>query len=131
MLLVASAAVAQRRGGRSFGGGRQMGNWATPEDFDGSFQFCRVVFRQSANGDGNGWGVDYPRADENLSIRLSELTKTAVGMDDSGQPTHRLIRLTQPELFRCPFIMMTEPGGAYFDEDEAAALRRYLLKGGF
>ena len=27
--------------------------------------------------------------------------------------------------------MMTEPGGAYFDEEEAAALRTYLQKGGF
>ena len=27
--------------------------------------------------------------------------------------------------------MMTEPGGSYFDEDEAAHLRDYLLKGGF
>ena len=27
--------------------------------------------------------------------------------------------------------MMTEPGGAYFDAEEAAALRDYLLKGGF
>ena len=42
-----------------------------------------------------------------------------------------LLRLTDPELSRCPFIMMTEPGGAYFDQDEAARLRDYLLKGGF
>jgi hypothetical protein len=27
--------------------------------------------------------------------------------------------------------MMTEPGGAYFDDDEAAKLREYLEKGGF
>ena len=44
---------------------------------------------------------------------------------------HILIHLTDPELFRCPFVMMTEPGGAYFDEAEAAALRDFLLKGGF
>ena len=27
--------------------------------------------------------------------------------------------------------MMTEPGGAYFDDEEATNLRDYLLKGGF
>ena len=27
--------------------------------------------------------------------------------------------------------MMTEPGGAFFDEAEAAQLHDYLLKGGF
>ena len=43
---------------------------ATPQDFDGSFQFCRIVFRNASDGDGGGWTVDYPRADINLSIRL-------------------------------------------------------------
>jgi hypothetical protein len=34
-------------------------------------------------------------------------------------------------MFRCPFIMMTEVGSAFFDEQEAARLREYLQKGGF
>src|SRR5688572_11404135 len=72
MLLAASAAYAQRsRYGR-------YGRFAVLEDFDGSFQFCRVMFRGIQGGDGGDWQVDYPRADENLSIRLSELTKTPV-----------------------------------------------------
>ena len=83
--------------------------------FDGSFQFCRVVFRQANDGDGGNWSVDFPRADENLSIRLSELTKTPVGMTAEGEPKHLLLRLTDPELYHCPLIAMTEPGGAYFD----------------
>jgi hypothetical protein len=41
------------------------------------------------------------------------------------------VRLTDPELFHCPLVMMTEPGGAYFDDQEAAALGKYLEKGGF
>src|SRR5262245_11558110 len=83
---IGSASQAQiRRGGRQFGGfyGRPM-RFATAEDFDGSFQFCRVVFSEAQNGDGGGWNVDYPRADENLSIRLSELTTTSVGMDSEN-----------------------------------------------
>ena len=43
-------------------------------DYDGGFRFCRVWFRNGSAGDGDGWYVDYPRADENLSIRLMELT---------------------------------------------------------
>ena len=39
--------------------------------------------------------------------------------------------LRQPELSHCPFIMMTEPGGAYFDDDEVVGLRKYLQTGGF
>ena len=138
ILLVGSVASAQRRGGRGGRGGREgafgygrAAKLATMDDFDGSFQFCRIVFQQASNGDGGGWGVDWPRADENLSIRLSELTKTPVGFDVAGDPKPLLLRLTQPELFHCPFVMMTEPGAAYFDDAEAAALRKYLLKGGF
>jgi Domain of unknown function (DUF4159) len=128
LLIAASAAAAQvRRGGR---GGRNA-RFATAEDYDGSFQFCRVVYRADRNGDGGDWSVDWPRADENLSIRLSELTKTSVGMDADGAPKHLLIRLTDPMLFRCPFIMMTEVGSAYLDDSEASQLRDYLLKGGF
>jgi hypothetical protein len=109
----------------------QRPRYAVPEDFDGSFQFCRIVYRMHPNADGGDWSVDWPRADENLSIRLSELTKTSVGFDESGAPKHVLIRLNSPELFRCPFIMITEVGAWYMDETEAKGLRDYLLKGGF
>ncbi len=100
-------------------------------DYDGGFRFCRVWFRNGAAGDGDGWYVDYPRADENLSIRLMELTKTRVTQDGEGNPYPVVVRLTDPSLFHCPFLMMSEPGGSYFNNEEAANLRAYLLKGGF
>jgi len=103
----------------------------TPESFDGSFNFCRVMFSASRDGDGANWAVDYPRADVNLSIRLSELTKTRISTDTSGEPNHLVIGLTDPLLFECPFIMMTEVGSAYFSPEEAAKLKEYLQKGGF
>jgi len=129
---LAAAQFQRGRGGRGGYGysGRAL-RYATLEDFDGSFQFCRIVFSPAANGDGGSWNVDFPRADENLSIRLSELTKTPVGMGSDDLPKHLLINLRQPELFHCPFIMMTEVGRLFLDEDEAAGLRNYLLKGGF
>jgi hypothetical protein len=46
-------------------------------------------------------------------------------------PNSLLLTATAPEISHCAFVMMTEPGGAYFDDDEAAALRTYLIKGGF
>jgi uncharacterized protein DUF4159 len=104
---------------------------ATPQDFDGNFLFCRILFRNAPDGDGNGWGVDYPRADINLTFRLSELTMTTVSHDPEDGYKHVVVRLTDPMLYHCPFVMMTEPGGAYFDDAEAAQLRDYLLKGGF
>ena len=103
---------------------------ATPESFDGRFNFCRIAF-SGGQRFGGGWSVDYPRADVNLSVRLSELTKTAVSTDAAGEPNHLVVRLTDPELFQCPFVMMTEVGTVYFSPEEAEKLREYLLKGGF
>ena len=128
LIAITAAVEAQRRGpGRRFGGPR----FAVAEDFDGSFQFCRVVFRTIQGGDGGDWSVDWPRADENLSIRMSELTKTPVSMDAGGNPRPLLVQLSDPVFFRCPFIMMTEVGNTYLDEAESKNLREYLLKGGF
>jgi hypothetical protein len=132
--LAAGVASAQRR--RGFGGGYYRGPAArmmTADDYNGAFLFCRIFFRnaQYPDGDGNGWGVDYPRADINLTFRLSELTKTPVTRDERDGYNHVVLRLTDPLLYKCPFVMMTEPGGAYFDEDEAKALHDYALKGGF
>src|SRR5262245_20961218 len=119
-----------RSGGGGRGGFGFAARTASPKDFDGLFHFCRIIFRNSPEGDGNGWSVDWPRADINLSIRLSELTKLDVSKDATGEPNHLLIRLTDDELFDCPFVMMTEPGGAAFNDQEAAKLRIYIEKGG-
>jgi hypothetical protein len=125
---LATISEAQRRG---FGRGGFAASFAVAEDFDSTWQFCRVAFRQNRNGDGGGWSVDFPRADINMSIRLSELTKTTVGFNGPGEPKNVIVRLTDPTLYQCPFIMMTEVGAAYLDDQEAEALRNYLLKGGF
>jgi Domain of unknown function (DUF4159) len=129
VLATASTALAQRR--RGFGWGYAPLRMASPESFDGAFNFCRIIFSQSYDGDGGNWSVDYPRADINLSIRLSELTRTRISRDNSGEPNHVLLRLTDDLLFQCPFIMMTEVGSTYLSPEEAARLREYLLKGGF
>lgn len=129
LLVTSSNSLAQRRrGGGGAGGGLKM---ATEADFEGAFLFCRIAFRRNPFGDGSSWAVDYPRADINLSFRLSELTTTPISRDPDGEINHVVLRLTDPLLYRCPFIMMTEVGAAYFDEQEAAALHDYLLKGGF
>jgi hypothetical protein len=103
----------------------------TADSFDGTFNFCRAWTNTNRYGDGGGWLVDYPRADINLSIRVSELTRTPVSRTPAGEPNHLVVRLTDDELFQCPFVMMTEVGSVYFDPDEAARLRDYLVKGGF
>lgn len=127
--LLGVAATVEAQLGRR--GGPRQARIAQEDDFDGRFNFCRIVFRNAPDGDGGGWSVDYPRAEVNLSIRLSELTRTPVGIDVTGEPRYHLVRWTDAEVFSCPFVMMTEPGGAFLDQNEADALRLYVLKGGF
>jgi hypothetical protein len=101
---------------------------ATADDFDGRFHFCRLVYQGNRNG--GSWTTDYPNADINMSIRLAELTRVNVSFT-SGRPNHLLVRPTDDALYQCPMVIMTAPGSAVFDDEEAAALRTYLAKGGF
>ncbi len=134
ILALASVAVAQRifAGGR--GGFGVPPKWATAKNFDGSsFNFCRGFYASDRREDGgSGWNTDYPGADNNFSVRLSELTKVRVKMDAAtGQPDFVVVRLTDPLLFQCPIVYMEDVGTAHFSEAEVEGLRAYLLKGGF
>jgi hypothetical protein len=130
LIVVTSVVYAQR--GRPGGGRYRQARYSTMDEVhSGAFQFCRIVYSTTPGGDGGDWSVDWPRADENLSIRLSELTKTPVSMDEYGDPNPLLINLRDPILFHCPFIMMTEVGNIFLDELEVKNLREYLQKGGF
>jgi hypothetical protein len=124
--LVGAAAVAEAQFGRAFLGSRV----ATAADFDGRFHYCRLVYRGAFNGNGGSWRTDYPNADINMSIRLSELTKIGVSKQSDGSPRPLLVRVGGDELFQCPLVIMSAPGSALIEDEEAARLREYLLKGG-
>jgi hypothetical protein len=133
--LVVTAIVMALTAATLFAQGRFRGRpapvLATAESHDGAFHYCRLMYRSSRYGSGGGWMTDYPDADFNMSIRLSELTKLTVSKTDAGVPRPLVVRITDDELFQCPFIMAQEVGSIYIGDDEAAKLREYLLKGGF
>jgi hypothetical protein len=109
-----------------------MAKWARAEDFDGSFHYCRGFYTSVYQEPGGmGWWTDYPAADNNFSVRLAELTKVHVKLDESRQPNFVVIPLDDPLLFRCPILFMEDVGTLQFTEDEVQGLRAYLLKGGF
>ena len=102
------------------------------DSFDGSFTFCRGMYtsdRREAGG--MGWWTDYPDADINFSIRLSELTKIHISKQPDGEPNHLVVRLTDDALFNCPMIQMEDVGTMRLSDVEVVRLREYLLKGGF
>ena len=107
--------------------------YPTAESFDGTFNFCRGMFTSVYREyGGTGWRTDYPDADINFSIRLSELTKTRVGMRPEDRvPNHLVVPLTDDLLFKCPYLHMEDVGTVRFSDEEVLRLREYLLKGGF
>lgn len=133
LVSVASAAFAQRIwvGGGRFS--REPPKWAKESDFDGSFLYCRGFYDsgRSREAGGQGWSTDYPGADNNFSVRLAELTRIHVKLDERRQPNFAVVSLTDPLLFKCPILFMEDVGTAIFSDTEVQALRAYFQKGGF
>ena len=99
--------------------------------FQGAFTFCRGMFASNRR-EKRGWDTDYPGADINFSIRLAELTRTRVTKQVTGtDPEYVTVRLTDPDLFQCPFLLFEDAGTIFLSEQEVSSFREYLLKGGF
>ncbi len=100
-------------------------------DRPGGFTFCRLAYASvRRDGSGGGWDTDYPQADRNLPTRLGQLTPTPVSSWSHGEPGFAIVRVTDPEVYECPFLMATDVGELGFDEVEVEAMRAFLLKGG-
>jgi hypothetical protein len=103
--------------------------WTNTPGFEKDvFTFVRINYSTRGGRRGRGgrqWTTDYPDADLNLSYRLQQVTSMKV------DPNGRTLRITDPDLFRYPFIYIVEPGDLVFEDEEVATLRRYLLNGGF
>jgi hypothetical protein len=104
-----------------------------PDEFpDRNFVPCRLQYRQvRSEPNGGGWRTDYPYGEINLTIRLSELTKTPVSWDPSHTPNFYVVSALDDQLFQCPFLIASDVGTVGFTRPESDRLRSYLLKGGF
>ena len=97
-----------------------------PSHLDDGFAFCRLEYTSDRHeAEGTGWQTDFPRADENFMIRLSEITTAKVDGEN-----HWVARVNDDELFYCPFLVTSDVGTMRLEPGEAARLRAYLLKGG-
>jgi hypothetical protein len=101
-------------------------SWTNPPAFAGDvFVFTRVIFKSGPGGPTwLGWINDYPDADLNLSARLQQLTSMRT------DPDCRVLKLTDPALAEYPFVFMSHPERMELRDEEASALRAYLLNGG-
>jgi hypothetical protein len=124
--LVADFAEAQRRWPRRTPQFDRNGTptWAIDTEMpDEVFTFVRLRYDSSHRG--GAWATDYPDAELNLSYRLQQLTSMR------SHPDGKVVDILDPALFDHPFVYMIEPGDIVLSDDEAATLRKYLLRGGF
>jgi hypothetical protein len=70
------------------------------------------------------WDVDFPDSDLNFPYRLQQLTALETN------PQSRLLSILDPDLRNYPFTYIVEPGVMQLTDQEAQALRAYLLDGG-
>lgn len=99
---------------------------------NGGFTFCRLLYTSVRSEEGGlGWSTDYPGSDINFMIRLAQFTTTHISLWNDGEPGHAVVRASDPALYKCPFLAMSDAGTVGFTDRDATRLRDYLLKGGF
>lgn len=84
-----------------------------------SFQIARVKY-----GGGGDWYSDPQSLPELLKFARSETLLSVA-------PEEEVVELGNAKLFNYPYLYLTGHGNVTFTSDEAVALRRYLLGGGF
>src|SRR5215218_9493553 len=106
-LVGAAAVAAQGRGG--FGGGFGDATNLRQEitENPAGFILCRLMYTTTANDpSGSGWSIETPRAEQNFMTRLSQFTTTHINRWSNGEPGFAVLRADNPDLFKCPFVMM-------------------------
>ncbi len=92
------------------------------------FTFARLKFTPDVGPRYGGfrvWEDDAPDADYNLIFRLYQVTSLKV------RPGFNFIDITMADLPDYPFVYIAAGGRLILNDDEASALRSYLLNGGF
>ena len=72
------------------------------------------------------WKHDYPSSDEFIEALLHELTGVRVAAD-----SYKIVRLDSDDIFKYPFLYLSEPGFLSLSEKEIHNLGEYIRRGGF
>ena len=93
------------------------------------FVFVRLIYngriQRAFPHYAKNWYTDYPKGDKQLIWALRRLTQLDVSEHE------RAIRITNPDLFKYPFIYTSEPGQMVLTKKDAEIMREYLHRGGF
>ena len=126
--------------------GNEYGDFPLPPDWQqpGEWIFARLMYppayggyggfgRRGRFGGGGGdwrqgyssWTTDYPRSDRHLVLAMRRLTR--INTRSVEQP----VNVEDGDQFDWPWLYAVEVGHWQWSEKQAAALREYLLRGGF
>jgi hypothetical protein len=128
-LLAALPVFAQQFGGGGFGrGGRGTVDDATYREKDESgFVYGRLRYHMQPDWRGEPpWHHDYPLADETFPDSLRRLTTA-----HSTRESYQIVDIESKELFRYPYVYLSEPGYLDLQPEDVKNLREYLDRGGF
>jgi len=89
-------------------------------------EFILARWHYTAGWRGDGWGHDFPVAEEHILQIMTETT----GINTS-RLSYRVVELASPEIFKYPFAYVSEPGEMLLSDHEVENLREYIDRGGF
>jgi hypothetical protein len=90
------------------------------------FVFARMVYTGVYPlGYGKNWNTDWPKSDRQFILGVQRLTNIRIADQEV------VVELTNPEIFKFPFLYSVEVGHWNFTDAEADGLREYLKRGGF
>jgi hypothetical protein len=104
------------------GGFGEMPSPETPE-----FYFTRLIYRPNPRTarSRNAWATDAPEADYKFMWGIQRMTNARV------YPDIHAVEALDLQLFNFPYLYAVEVGQMDLNQNEAAAIREYLLRGGF
>ena len=98
--------------------------------YDGRFTFVRISYETAPGGYWYrglpSWAHGYPISEQNLMKIMNEVSYLGAHSEEVNTVT-----LDDPELFKYPVAYIIEPSWWLMTDDQGAALRAYLEKGGF
>jgi hypothetical protein len=121
---------------REYAGGEGHAMSPLPPDWERQAEWTRARLRYNSVGrlhfpsdvaaDWGPWTVDYPRTDRHFLVGIRRLTRV------DAKSVEQVVDLDNTDdIYNWPFLYGVEVGHWILDEEQAAQMRDYLLRGGF
>ena len=96
-----------------------------PTEDTNQIVFARLIYNGRIPGYYKNWYTDYPKSDRLLIMGIKRLTTLNIADHE------RAVAITDPDLFKYPFLYTSEPEQMVLTDQDAAIMREYLARGGF